>query len=62
MVHSVITCVHRNAYLHISQEWLGIRTVVHGVVDLMRVSLCTEVYGLQQQHAEIRRYEILNKA
>ena len=64
MVHSVITtCVHGNTNLHISRERLGVRrwnfhqTVAHGVVYLMRVSLCTELCGLQQQHAEMRRYE-----
>ena len=45
--------------LHISRERLGVRrwnfhqTVAHGVVYLMRVSSCTELYGFQKQYAEI---------
>ena len=48
-----------NHHLHISRERLGVRrwnfhqTVAHRVVYLMKVSSCTELYGFQEQHAEI---------
>ena len=54
--------------LHISRKRLGVQrwnfhqTVAHGVVYLMIVSLCTELCDLQQNHAEMRRYEIRIKS